>query len=270
MKTVLRYVQMAGAFLNVNVKKGLEYPAYLIGWIFSNLFQFVFGIATVWVVVSKFQPLDGWGFEQMAFLYGLGIISHGFAIVLFIQTWYMGYFVTEGEFDRMLVRPLNVFFQFCFINFNFIGFTDLIPGVIIFVFGCISVNFNISFSNILNLLLAVIGATTIRGGIYTTVGAISFWTQRTDSISRVTGTLLEYSNKYPITIYPKIIQLLFTVLIPIGFISFYPSAELLTVETGFSLPGNLCVWTFFVGIVVYTVGILVFNMGLRRYESSGS
>jgi ABC-2 type transport system permease protein len=41
--------------------------------------------------------------------------------------------VTQGELDRFIVRPLGIFFQFCFDKFNFIGFTDLIPGLCIFI-----------------------------------------------------------------------------------------------------------------------------------------
>ena len=270
MKTAVRYLRMAGTYLKINIERGLEYPAYLIGWVFANLFQVVFGIVTVWVVVSRFQPFDGWSFEQIAFLYGFGVISHGLSIVFFIQTWYMGYLVTEGEFDRMIVRPLNVFFQFCFFEFNFIGLTDLIPGIIVFVYGCYAVNFDADLINILNLILALIGATAIRGGIFTITGALAFWIQRTRAILSVNQTLLDYSNKYPMTIYPKAVQLIFTILIPIGFVSYYPSAELLAVDTGFALPGNLCALTFIAGIAVYAVGMLVFRVGLRRYESSGS
>lgn len=270
MKTLKRYWFMGLTFFKINVRAGLEYPAYLIGWLISNPLQFIFGLITIKVVISQFQPLGGWEFGQVVFLYGLGVMSHGLSVVFFIQTWYMDYSVTQGDFDRMLVRPLNVFFQFCFDYFNFIGITDLIPGTIIFIYGCVSSGFSITFINLLKLLLVISGATVLRGGIYLITGSLSFWIQRTHQIIDVHLRLFDYTMRYPMNIYPQIIQSIFTFVLPIGFICFYPAGELLSIDTGFTLPGSFCVWTFAVGIGVFILGNILFNMGLSRYESAGS
>ncbi|OQB13706.1 MAG: hypothetical protein BWY15_01554 [Firmicutes bacterium ADurb.Bin193] len=270
MKTLSRYGLMAMTLLKINIQRGLEYPAHLIGWLISNPLQFIFGLITIKVVISNFQALGGWSFEQTVFLYGLGIISHGLSVVLFIQTWYMGFLITEGELDRMLVRPLNVFFQFCFFDFNFIGLTDMLPGIIIFTYGCMAASFQFTLANTLNLLLALVGATALRGGLYTIIGALSFWIQRSRQLIGVQWKLFDYSAKYPMNIYPPIVQGIFTFLLPIGFICFYPASQLLYANAGFALPGNLCLWTFAVGIGFYMLGMMVFKIGLRWYESCGS
>jgi len=270
MKTLQRYTYMALSYLKFNIQRGLEYPAYLISWLICNPMQFFFGILTIQVVISNFQPLGGWEFEQLAFLYGLGVLSHGLSIVFFIQTWYMDYMVTQGEFDRMMLRPLNVFFQFCFMEFNFIGFTDLIPGLILFTYGLISVGFAFSFINILKLLIVIIGATLLRGGIYTLTGSLSFWIQRTHKLVEINLGLFDYTMKYPLSIYPKIIQAVFTFILPFGFVCFYPASEFLNMETDFDFPGSFCVWVLVIGVFVYFLGIKLFNFGLKRYESSGS
>lgn len=270
MRTLARYFSMAIAFLKINIRSGFQYPAYLIGWLFSNPLQFLFGLITINVIISNFQPLGGWTFGQVVFLYGLGIISHGLSIVFFIQTWSMDHAVTGGGFDRMIVRPLNVFFQFCFNYFNFIGITDLIPGTIIFIYGCIASGFNFTFINTIKLIITIIGATMLRGGIFTITGSLSFWVKRTQQLIDVNLTLFDYTVRYPMSIYPQILQGLFTFIIPLGFLSFYPASELLNIKTGFTLPGSLCLWTFGVGIGVYLLGMALFKLGMTKYESSGS
>lgn len=261
---------MAGVFLKYNVQAELEYPLHLISWLISNPMQFFFGIITVQVVIANFSDLGGWGFEQIAFLFGLGIISHGLSIVLFIQTWGMGYHVTQGTFDLMLTRPLNVFFQFCFLYLNFIGITDLIPGVIIFIYGCSAVKFDFTLINTLKLAITIIGATALRGGLYTMAGACAFWLKRSGGLIGMTNALLDYSMKYPFTIFPRAVQVVFTFILPISFICYYPAAEFLGKPTGFNIPWSYSVWTLIIGIAVYLIGMSVFNIGLRRYESAGS
>jgi len=269
-RKVKRYLSLGFYLLKLNIRSGFQYPAYLIGWLISNPFQFLCGFITINVVISKFQPFGEWNIGQVVFLYGLGIISHGLSVVFFIQTWYMGNAVTEGGFDRLLVRPVNVFFQFCLDYFNFIGFTDLIPGVIIFVYGCITSNFQVSFINIIKIIIVIIGATLIRGGIYTITGSLAFWTKRGGELTGICLNMFDQSVKYPMSIYPEVIQGMFTFMIPIGFLSFYPASELLNIQTGFTLPGSLCLWTLIVGIGVYLIGMVIFNSGMARYESSGS
>jgi len=270
MRKIKYYSYIGLTFFKLNVQSTLEYPAFLLGWLLSNPLQFLFGFISIRVIVSSFQPLGGWGFEQLAFLYGLGIISHGISIVLFIQTWYMGYLVTEGGFDRMILRPLNVFFQFCFMDFNFIGFTDMLPGIVIFVYACIAASFQFTLASTISVLLTLIGATLIRGGIYTLSGSLSFWSKRSGGLIDINLGLFDISTKYPLNIYPKMIQMLFTFVFPIGFITFYSADRMLDMNTGFTLPMNMGLLTLFVGVAVYSLSMLLFRIGLRRYESAGS
>jgi ABC-2 type transport system permease protein len=118
--------------------------------------------------------------------------------------------------------------------------------------------------------VTLLGATLIRGGIYLLTGAISFWTKRSSVFIGVEMSIFDYTSRYPLTIYPEILQGIFTFIIPLGFISFYPASELLNTKTGICIPGDLCLWAFVAGVAVYSIATAVFKIGMRRYESSGS
>ena len=270
MKTLSHYCRMAGTYFKYNIQSELEYPANIIGWTIINPFHFVFGIISLKIIISSFQPLGGWTFEQAMFLYGLGTMSHGFSILLFDQTWYMDSKITEGTFDLLLIRPLNVFFQYCFERFNFPGISNMLCGIIMFWYGCHIVDFNFTPINTLLITIVIFGATLIRGGIFTITGSLSFWILRVRQIIYIDNSLFDLTNKYPMSIFPQLIQGIFTFLLPIGFVCFYPASEFFNIKTQFTLPGNLCVWTLVIGIVLYIIGILVFNFGIKRYESAGS
>ena len=132
MGVIKQYASVSLANFKISVLTALEYPANLLGWLLSNPIQFIVGFATIKFVVSEFGTINGWDYGQLAFLYGIAIISHGLSMILFVQGWFMGYFVIEGEFDRYMLRPMSVLYQFFFTNFNAGGFTDLIPGIFVF------------------------------------------------------------------------------------------------------------------------------------------
>lgn len=257
-----------------NIKMALltivEYPSNILGWLISNPIQFILGFATIKFVVQQFGEINGWNYGQLAFLYGISVISHALSMIFFVQGWFMGFFVIEGDFDRFLTRPLSVLYQFFFTNINVFGLTDLIPGILVFVYGCIQTGFSFTVSNVVGIIVMLIGATLIRGGIYILLGSTSFWTKSANDFGQFTQEIFDKTTMYPISMYPEAMQFILTFVIPIGWVSFYPASELLGIEHAFST-GGMGIWiTLAVGIVTMLIAGLVFKIGMRRYESAGN
>lgn len=257
-----------------NIKMALltiiEYPSNILGWLISNPIQFILGFATIKFVVEQFGEINGWDYGQLAFLYGISVISHALSMIFFVQGWFMGFFVIEGEFDRFLTRPLSVLYQFFFTNINVFGLTDLVPGILVFIYGCNKTDFSFTASNILGIIVMLIGAVLIRGGIYILLGSTSLWTKSANDFGQYTQEIFDKTTMYPLSMYPEGLQLILTFIIPIGWVSFYPASELLGIETAFSA-GGLGVWiTLLAGIAVMLVAGAVFRIGMKRYESAGN
>jgi ABC-2 type transport system permease protein len=267
---VRHHVSVAGCFARLAIQRQLEYPLFLVSWFLMIPTQYFAGIWMLKIIVDRFQPLNGWSFEQLAFVYGLGLLSHGLQVIFFIQTWNIEGMVIRGGFDRMLLRPMNVFFQFVVNYVNFIGMIDLIPGSIIFLYACSKVGFAWTLSNILKLLAVILGGMLIRAAIYTITGSIAFWTKASRSMVGLVGQLFERTGMYPLSIYPVMVQMLLTFLVPVGFISFYPACEFLKQDDRFILPLGLAIWTPVVGVLMFSVAHAIFKLGLSRYESAGS
>jgi ABC-2 type transport system permease protein len=269
-QTFSHHVSVAVYNARLTLQRQLEYPVFLIGWALMCPLQYLAGVWLLKVLVDRFQPLAGWEFPQLAFLYGLALLSHGLQVVFFIQTWGIDYRITSGRFDRILLRPLNPLLQFLTEYINLIGIFDLIPGVIIFTYGWKAAGVASTPGNVLMVSVVVIAGTLLRAGVFMTVGSIAFWTQRSRPLIGVALDLQQQCSLYPLSIYAHSLQWLLTFVIPIGFISFYPASALLDLDTAFHLPGPLVLLSVLAGLLVFGLGVAVFTRGLRRYESSGS
>ena len=259
----LQVIKMA--FLTI-----VEYPANIAGWMISNPIQFIVGFATIKFVVESFGEINGWNYGQLAFLYGLSVMSHALSMIFFVQGWFMGYYVLEGEFDRYLTRPMSVLYQFFFTNINIFGITDLIPGILVFVYGCIKCAVHVTPLFVLQVLVMLIGATLIRGGIYIFLGSTSFYTKSTTDFGLYTQEIMDKTTLYPISMYPESLQFILTYLIPIGWVSFYPVSSLLGIENSVLNGMAVPFVTLLVGLLVITLSGLFFKAGLKKYESAGN
>lgn len=269
-KTVLHYLRVTLAYIRMALLTIVEYPSSIAGWLLSNPIQFVVGFATIQFVVQEFGQINGWSYGQLAVLYGLSVISHALSMIFFVQGWFMGYYVIEGEFDRFLTRPMSVLYQFFFTQINIFGITDLVPGILVFIYGCIKTQFVWSMKNILCILIMLIGATLIRGGIYIILGTSSFFTRSANDFGQFTQEIFDKTTMYPISMYPESFQFILTYIIPIGWVSFYPVSSILGIGDTSAMFTGAVGFTLLIGILVMLVAGLYFNFGLKKYESAGN
>ena len=266
--TIGHYLDVTKANIRMAALTIVEYPSSIIGWLISNPIQFIVGFATIQFVVQQFGEINGWNYGQLAFLYGVSVISHALSMIFFIQGWFTGFYVIEGEFDRYLTRPMGVLYQFFFTQVNIFGVTDLIPGIIVFVYGCIKISFAWTFAKVLLVLCMLIGSTLIRGGVYLILGTTSFYTRSCNDFGQYTQEVFDKTTMYPISMYPEAVQFILTYLIPIGWVSFYPVSSLLGTYNG---PMKMAaLYTLLIGIAVIGVAGMFFKRGIRKYESAGN
>lgn len=262
--------KLAGFYMKISLAAELEYKASFLVWLIANPLQFFAGFLTLNVLITSFGGLGGWSAGEIAFFYGLGGISHGLSVILFSHTWGIGYQVTEGKFDTLLLRPRNVFFQFCFSDFNLIGVTDLIPALPVFCYGCTAVGFRWDLSSTATLIFVILCVTVLRGGIFTLIGSLGFFTYRSQRLIGLWLTISDKGIQYPLSIYPHTVQFLLTVMLPIGLLSFYPSSFFLGKELPVRLPGGIVLWLAGLALIFALLGYTLFRTGLRHYDSAGS
>ncbi len=273
METIKHYLSVFGFSFRMALKAEMEYVSYTFCWLLMIPISCFSGFYVLKVIMEKSGDLNGWTFGQVAVLYGLSMFSHAFQDMFFIQTRGIENKILEGEFDRLLLHPMGVFFQFCTGMANICGIYDLLPGLIIFLYGCHLVEFQWTLLNIVRILIITAGGTLISAAVFTATGAVAFWTKKSGALLDFNLHMIGKTTSYPLNIYPGWFMRFFTFVIPLGFISFYPVCGLLGIESGmeFPLPLELPSVSLLVGIVSFIIGKKIFERGLKsRYESSGS
>jgi len=272
-RKIRHHLSVAYCQIKLDALSSFQYFSYSIVWFFMIGISAFSTFFVLKAIMDRIGLINGWSFPQVVFLYGLGLISHGFEDMFFIHNRGIENCILRGEFDRILLRPMGVFFLFNTGTFNLVGFYDIIPGVIMFIYACGMLNFVFTPENIFYLVIVTVSGTFIRGALLIVSGSVAFWTKKSQVLVDTDLVLMDRTTSYPLTMYPKWFQWLFTFVIPLAFITFYPVSGILKIPTGqnFPIPPDMILWAPVAAILFYLAAMTLFKYCMKhKYESSGT
>ncbi len=273
-----KYLRLHRIFIAQDLKKLMEYKVdFLMGAIGFILVQAVkiltLGIifAAIPALVYKVngEVLDSWTFNEVLFIYGFSLIPKGIDHLLFDNLWGMGYWVVaKGDFDKYLTRPVNSWFYVLTEKFCVDAFGDLFVGLVLVFYSVFSmppeIAAEINWLRLIPLAVVIPFAVMIYTSVKTATAAISFWTKRSGHITHMCYMTNEFAS-YPAKIYNNVVKTIITYILPFALTAYYPAIYLLRGESPWSL-----LVTIGVSVALFIISQLVWNLGLKAYESAGS
>lgn len=263
----MRYISLMLEYLKNYVKSRMTYRAdFWIEVLSDMLFQ---GINLV-VILIMFQHtplLGGWSEAEVIFVYGFFMVPYGI-FSTFFSIWNFGErYIVKGEMDRVLTRPAHSLYQVLLENIDPPSLIGSLVGVIIMAVCWSDMGLTLELLDILVFIVLVLGAVFIYGGIYTALSALSFYSDSPTGIVPLMYNIQSY-GRYPVNIYNKIIRFVLTWLLPFAFVGTIPASYFLAPkEDNIS---SLALLTPVMGIIVFAIGLTVWNHGVKRYRGAGS
>lgn len=226
-------------------------------------------IALLLVIVERFEALAGWNKWQIAFLYCMVSLAYRLFYSFFGNISTLSDLAISGGLDMYLIyprKPLLMLISKAYIWRIFYNFA--IFAVLIFVY--IKAGGDISIFGFVELIFSVLCSVTIIFSIYLIIGTISFYLTNVKSILEIVGEFIGEYMKYPLNIFGKAIGAMFTFVIPIGFIAYYPSIHLLGIENSLYFTSHTEWATPLLAILLLGIALAFWKMGLKRYNSTGT
>jgi ABC-2 type transport system permease protein len=172
--------------------------------------------------------------------------------------------VRKGSFDFYLVRPVDPQFLIAFtkpdVKNMFYIFTNALP----YLYLLMKNPLDIQLINILIYLYFVLLASILWITMKTIAVTLNFWWQKLDNLPHLLYNIVSL-GKYPTTIFPKKIQMLFYTFLPIAFIAVIPTQALQGKTTPIHLLLATCITIF---MVIFAR--LFWNFAIKNYSSASS
>jgi ABC-2 type transport system permease protein len=222
-----------------------------------------------WVLTQRVPKIGGWGFYELMFMLSVWRLTHGLFIVSFQQISDLDRTLREGEFDRFLVRPLPPLFQYFTRTVEIAGAGDLVTGIGGLVFA-LSHFERWGFAETAMLAVMIMSAAAIEWSFFTIIGCTSFWTLQSQGLRGIFDTFLYQFSKFPLTAYSKWVQALLTFVLPVSFITFYPSLHFLQEEKSVPFYSGLVYTPPVLAVLSCTAAYALWKRGINVYKGAGS
>lgn len=250
----------------IQLRTAVEYRAdFWIGILGASLMHGA-GLVFVVALFGQINEIAGWSAWEVAILYGLALIPRGLTELFCDGPWTLRMMLNQGEFDRLLVRPVSPALQTATQLASIHGVGQLTLGGTAFWLGASRSDLEWSWWKAAFLVAILVSSWVMLCAINFLVNLIGFWEPSTQSAIPTAYAMLIDFAKFPLDIYSNIIRVLITVVAPYAFISYFPGLVLLDKESPWTWLGLA---TPLVAVLVVLITSWLWSKALNRYQGVG-
>ncbi|AGM99203.1 ABC transporter permease [Streptococcus iniae] len=259
-----KYQHMHAIFIKQYLKQIMEYKVdFFVGVLGVFLTQGL-NLLFLKVLFQHIPSLEGWKFQEIAFIYGFSLIPKGIDHLFFDNLWALGQrLVRKGDFDKYLTRPISPLFHVLVETFQVDALGELLVGIFLLSTSFSSIDW--SLTKMMLFIVSIPFATLIYTSLKIATASIAFWTKQSGAVTYIFYMFNDFA-KYPMSIYNHFLRWLISFIIPFAFTAYYPASYFLKGENAAFNVGGLCL----VSLLFIGIALQLWKKGLDAYESAGS
>lgn len=219
------------------------------------------------ILLVNFLSVGGWTFPSLVIFVGFQELTYGINAGLFSGAMRFWVYINTGRLDVALARPMDARLSAILLNID--PWQLIRSGLMFTLFTALAVKLGLPFNPpaILAAIILSFFAAIAKTLLALTINYIAFWWGNVDFLHELIGTLDHFTG-IPMTMLPNILQLLFTLGIPLMFAVTFPtlfiSGKVSWNDFGLPLVGLGISLSFWVACQEY-----LWRKGLKAYESFG-
>jgi len=260
-----RYLKTLRLFFTTSLAIHLEYQMNFL----IELIAMVGTLAGSIFILSLFfnggNQLGNWTWEEALVIQGVYTLLDGIT-----NTWLrpnlteIVNYVREGTLDFVLLKPIDSQFWLSVRTLSPAGIPEILLGLFIIIFYAAKAGALFSLKTLSGGVITLFVAIVILYSLWFLIAATSIWFVKTWNATEVLRAVLA-AGRFPVSAYPITLRIIFTLVIPITFLTTVPSEAFLNkIEIQSILLGVLF------SILFYSASRIFWKFALRHYTSASS
>ncbi|ABM79640.1 MAG: ABC transporter permease [Prochlorococcus sp. MED-G132] len=259
-----RYLLSLKRFWGTALAGQLEYQVNMLIDLVAMVGSLAGSIFVLSVFFGQGRELGGWSWEAALVVQGIYTFLDGVS-----STWLrpnLGAIVThvrEGTLDFVLLKPIDSQFWVSLRIMAPAGLPEMGLGLVLIVWAASRAGASFSLGTVLVAVLMLCVGGVILYALWFVIAATSIWFVKTWNATEVLRAVLA-SGRFPVSAYPPTLRLVFTLVLPVAFLTTVPAEVIL----GRAAMPMLALGLFLA--VIFFVGSRAFWLFALRYYTSAS
>lgn len=258
MKLYLKYV-------SIILRSQMQYKA---SFSMSTIGQFLVSFTAflgVYFMFYRLNAVEGFTYPEVLLCFSIILTSYSLTECFVRGFDVFSSIISNGEFDRIMVRPRNEILQVLASRVEFSRLGRLLQALVMFAYAIGASGVSWTFEKVMTVFLMLLGGLAVFSGLFIIYASLCFFTtEGLEFINIFTDGGRDF-GRYPLSIYGEGVLKFLTYVIPLALIQYYPFLYLVgRTDQVFYMFLPL------IGMFFIIPCLLLWRIGIRHYKSTGS
>lgn len=254
-------------YFSIHLRAAMEYKTSFFLTAVGQGLTTAFSFLSMYFLFQRFGNIEGYTFNQVLLCFST--ISMSFALAECFGRGFDRFstIISNGEFDRIMLRPRNEIIQVLGSKIEFSRIGRLIQALIIFIYGIITCNIGWNIGKIFTLIFMIIGGVFLFFSLFMIYATICFYTIEGLEFMNIFTDGGREIAQYPLNIYSEWVLKFFTFVIPLAFVNYYPYLYIID-----RIGENKILYMLspICSIFFIVPAYVLWKVGVKHYKSIGS
>jgi ABC-2 type transport system permease protein len=263
-------LRLYGRYLGISVRGQMQYRSSFVMLSIGHFLVTGIEFATIWILFDRFGSLEGWTIAEVGLFYGM--INTAFALSDAASRGFdlFGGMVKHGDFDRVLLRPRSAALQVAGQELTLRRVGRLAQGLLVLSWSAARLGVAWTAGRMLLVAATIASAACLFFGIIVLQATAAFWTVETLEMFNCLTYGGVQTTQYPIAIYRTWFRKFFTYVVPLAAVSYFPGLAVLGKADPLGTGRLFQCLSPLAGPAFLGLSLLVWRIGVRHYQSTGS
>jgi ABC-type uncharacterized transport system, permease component len=254
-------------YFSMHLRSAMQYKTSFfltaIGQGMTTLFSFL----SMYFLFNRFGSIKNYTFNQVLLCFSTIFISFALAECFGRGFDSFSGIISNGEFDRIMVRPQNEILQVIGTKIELTRVGRLVQALILFIYTVVTCGVVWRLDKLLTLTLMIVGGVCLFFGLFMIYAAICFFTLEGLEFMNIFTDGGRELAQYPLDIYKDWVLKFFTFVVPLAFINYYPFLYIIGKNRGY---GVFYMLSPVISALFLIPSYILWRFGVRHYKSTGS
>ena len=220
-------MRLYGRYFSMHFRAAMEYKFSFVLTSMGQLFSSFTAFLSLYFLMDRFNAVAGFTFADVLLCFS--VIWMAFALA---ECFFRGFdtfrgIISNGEFDRMMVRPRGLIFQVLCHKIEFTRIGRLAPAAAMFIYALPRCGVIWTGGKAATLTLMVLGGVVLFSALFLCYASICFFTTEGLEFMNIFTDGGREFGAYPLSVYGEGVLRFFTYAVPLACVQYYPLLFLL-------------------------------------------